>query len=80
MVTLDLLVMSAYLVGIRAAGWWAKGKITSQDEFLVAGRSVGMTLYAGTLAAVILGGASMMFEILCLVADSKFGVGKATSR
>jgi solute:Na+ symporter, SSS family len=58
MVTLDLLVMSAYMVGILAAGWWAKGKITSQDEFLVAGRSVGFTLYAGTLAAVILGGAS----------------------
>jgi guanidinopropionase len=25
-------------------------------------------------------GTSMMFEILCLVVDSNFGVGKATSR
>jgi SSS family solute:Na+ symporter len=58
MVTLDLLVMFAYMVGILAAGWWAKSKITSQDEFLVAGRSVGFGLYSGTLAAIILGGAS----------------------
>lgn len=58
MVTLDLAVLIAYMVGILAAGYWAKRKVTSQDEFLVAGRSVGMGLYAGTLAAIVLGGAS----------------------
>ena len=58
MVTLDLVVMMAYMVGILAAGVWAKTKVTSQDEFLVAGRSVGKWLYAGTLAAIVLGGAS----------------------
>lgn len=58
MVTLDLLVMMAYMVGILAAGIWAKAKVTSQDQFLVAGRSVGQFLYAGTLAAIVLGGAS----------------------
>lgn len=58
MVTLDLLVMIVYMVGILAAGYWAKRKVTSQDEFLVAGRSVGPWLYAGTLAAIVLGGAS----------------------
>lgn len=58
MVTLDLIVMLAYMVGILAAGVWAKTKITSQDQFLVAGRSVGPFLYAGTLAAIVLGGAS----------------------
>jgi SSS family solute:Na+ symporter len=56
--TLDLLVMSAYMLGILGAGFWAKSKITSQEEFLVAGRSVGSFLYAGTLAAIVLGGAS----------------------
>jgi solute:Na+ symporter, SSS family len=58
MVTLDLAVLIAYMVGILAAGYWAKRKVTSQDEFLVAGRSVGLGLYAGTLAAIVLGGAS----------------------
>jgi SSS family solute:Na+ symporter len=57
-VTLDLIVMLAYMVGILGAGVWAKSKVTSQDEFLVAGRSVGPFLYAGTLAAIVLGGAS----------------------
>jgi SSS family solute:Na+ symporter len=58
MVTLDLIVMMAYMIGILAAGVWAKTKVTSQDQFLVAGRSVGQLLYAGTLAAIVLGGAS----------------------
>jgi solute:Na+ symporter, SSS family len=55
---LDLLVMTAYMIGILGAGYWAKRKVTSQAEFLVAGRSVGPFLYAGTLAAIVLGGAS----------------------
>ena len=38
MVTLDIIVMMAYMVGILAAGIWAKSKVTSQDQFLVAGR------------------------------------------
>jgi solute:Na+ symporter, SSS family len=58
MATLDLLVVIAYMAGILAAGFWARRKATTQDEFLVAGRSVGPWLYTGTLAAVILGGAS----------------------
>jgi SSS family solute:Na+ symporter len=58
MVTLDLMVLIAYMVGILGAGYWAKRLITSQDQFLVAGRSVGPWLYAGTLAAIVLGGAS----------------------
>ena len=58
MMTLDLIVLITYMAGILAAGIWAKNKITSQDEFLVAGRSVGLWLYSGTLAAIVLGGAS----------------------
>ena len=56
--TLDLIVMMLYMAGILAAGIWAKTKVTSQEQFLVAGRSVGPLLYAGTLAAIVLGGAS----------------------
>jgi solute:Na+ symporter, SSS family len=55
---LDLLIVIAYMVGIVAVGFWARRKITSQEEFLVAGRSVGPLLYSGTLAAIVLGGAS----------------------
>jgi SSS family solute:Na+ symporter len=46
------------MVGILGAGVWAKSKVTNQEQFLVAGRSVGPFLYAGTLAAIVLGGAS----------------------
>ena len=52
MATLDLLVVIAYMAGILAAGFWARRRATTQDQFLVAGRSVGPWLYAGTLAAV----------------------------
>jgi SSS family solute:Na+ symporter len=58
MVTLDLLVLAAYLVGILVVGLWAQRKARTQEDFLVAGRSVGPVLYSGTLAAVILGGGS----------------------
>jgi SSS family solute:Na+ symporter len=58
MVTLDLTVLIAYMLGILGAGIWAKTKVTSQAQFLVAGRSVGPFLYSGTLAAIVLGGAS----------------------
>ncbi len=55
---LDLTVLIAYLVGILAVGIWAQRKAKTQEDFLVAGRSVGPVLYSGTLAAVILGGGS----------------------
>src|SRR3984885_4096371 len=58
MAKLDLLIVVAYMVGILAAGFWARRKATTQDEFLVAGRSVGPWLYSGTLAAIVLGGGS----------------------
>lgn len=58
MAKLDLYVVIAYMLGILAAGFWAKHKATTQDQFLVAGRSVGPWLYSGTLAAIVVGGAS----------------------
>ena len=56
MVTLDLIVLAAYLIGILIVGLRAQRNATTQEDFLVAGRSVGPFLYSGTLAAVILGG------------------------
>jgi solute:Na+ symporter, SSS family len=58
MVNLDLIVLAVYLVGILVVGVWSQRKATTQEDFLVAGRSVGPVLYSGTLAAVILGGGS----------------------
>jgi SSS family solute:Na+ symporter len=58
MAKLDLIVVIAYMAGILAAGFWARRRANSQEQFLVAGRSVGPWLYAGTLAAIVLGGAS----------------------
>jgi SSS family solute:Na+ symporter len=58
MVTLDLVVLAVYLVGILIVGLWAQTKAKTQEDFLVAGRSVGPVLYSGTLAAIILGGGS----------------------
>lgn len=58
MATLDLLIVVLYMAVIVAAGFWARRRATSQDQFLVAGRSVGLWLYSGTLAAIVLGGAS----------------------
>ena len=55
---LDVLVLIAYMVGILVAGVWAQRKASTQEDFLVAGRSVGPWLYSGTLAAIVLGGAS----------------------
>src|SRR6204780_778750 len=58
MAKVDLFVVVAYMAVILAAGFWARLKATTQDEFLVAGRSVGPWLYSGTLAAIVLGGGS----------------------
>src|SRR3984957_18174185 len=58
MAKLDLLVVGVYMAVILAAGFWARLKATTQDQFLVAGRSVGPWLYTGTLAAIVLGGGS----------------------
>ncbi len=55
---LDFLVVMLYMGIIVAAGFWARRRVTTQDQFLVAGRSVGPWLYSGTLAAIVLGGAS----------------------
>ena len=56
MASLDLLIIAAYMVGMVAVGFRTQRKATNQEQFLVAGRSVGPLLYSGTLAAVIIGG------------------------
>ncbi|MET9394273.1 sodium:solute symporter [Streptomyces sp. NPDC006624] len=54
----DYLVIVVYLAGMLAMGWWGMRRARSKSEFLVAGRRLGPTMYSGTMAAIVLGGAS----------------------
>ncbi|MFJ9915296.1 sodium:solute symporter [Actinacidiphila glaucinigra] len=54
----DYAVIIAYLAGMLAVGWWGMRRARSKSEFLVAGRRLGPSMYSGTMAAIVLGGAS----------------------
>ncbi|MER5832251.1 sodium:solute symporter [Streptomyces sp. NPDC002130] len=54
----DYAVIVVYLAGMLAMGWWGMRRARSKSEFLVAGRRLGPSLYSGTMAAIVLGGAS----------------------
>src|SRR3569833_220581 len=56
MATLDFLVLAVYMAGMLAVGFRTRRKAVNQEQFLLAGRSVGLLLYSGTLAAIIIGG------------------------
>ena len=58
--TTIIIIVSCYLLGMLAIGWFASGKIESNEDFLVAGRRLGPILMAGTLAATEIGGGSSM--------------------
>lgn len=55
---IDYLILAAYFIPILAAGYWGYSRAKDPDNFLVAGRNLGPTLFVGTLAAMTLGGAS----------------------
>jgi SSS family solute:Na+ symporter len=55
---MDVAVVVAYLVAMIAFGFWGKRRARTESDFLVAGRRLGPLLYAGTLSALVLGGAS----------------------
>ncbi|MEV6172682.1 sodium:solute symporter [Streptomyces sp. NPDC051954] len=55
---IDYTVIVVYLAGMLAMGWWGMRRAKSKSEFLVAGRRLGPTMYSGTMAAIVLGGAS----------------------
>jgi solute:Na+ symporter, SSS family len=54
----DVAIVAAYLVAMIAFGFWGKRRATTESDFLVAGRRLGPLLYAGTMSALVLGGAS----------------------
>ncbi|WP_210591281.1 sodium:solute symporter [Streptomyces sp. GESEQ-35] len=55
---IDYTVIVVYLAAMLAMGWWGMRRARSKSEFLVAGRRLGPTMYSGTMAAIVLGGAS----------------------
>ena len=56
--TIDLAVIALYLSGMVALGWWGMRRTRDKSDYLVAGRRLGPFMYSGTMAAVVLGGAS----------------------
>ena len=55
---MDIAVVVIYLLGMIAFGFWGRRRAKTESDFLVAGRRLGPLLYSGTMAAVVLGGAS----------------------
>jgi SSS family solute:Na+ symporter len=54
----DYTVIVVYLAGMLVMGWWGMRRAKSKSDFLVAGRRLGPAMYSGTMAAIVLGGAS----------------------
>ncbi|MEU0048716.1 sodium:solute symporter [Streptomyces sp. NPDC006184] len=54
----DYTVIVVYLAGMLGMGWWGMRRARSKSDFLVAGRRLGPAMYSGTMAAIVLGGAS----------------------
>ncbi len=55
---LNAAIVVVYLVAMLGFGWWGKSRTKNASDYLVAGRRLGPLLYTGTMAAVVLGGAS----------------------
>ncbi|GAB3541670.1 sodium:solute symporter [Arthrobacter tecti] len=55
---LNIAIVALYLASMLAFGWWGKSRTKNTSDYLVAGRRLGPFLYTGTMAAVVLGGAS----------------------
>ena len=55
---INIAIVIAYLIAMLAFGWWGKSRTKNSSDYLVAGRRLGPFLYTGTMAAVVLGGAS----------------------
>ena len=53
-------VVIIYLLVMLAIGYYSSKKITSNEDFMVAGRNLGPLLLAGTLSATEIGGGSSL--------------------
>ncbi|MGC3931665.1 MULTISPECIES: sodium:solute symporter [Pseudomonas] len=55
---LDLFVVLIYAAAMLVLGYYGMRKAKTHEDYLVAGRNLGPSLYMGTMAATVLGGAS----------------------
>lgn len=55
---LNTVIIVLYLAVMLWFGWWGQRRVNNRADYLVAGRRLGPVFYAGTMAAVVLGGAS----------------------
>lgn len=53
-------IVIIYMLAMLYIGWWASRKISSNEDFMVAGRRLGPIMLAGTLAATEVGGGSSL--------------------
>lgn len=55
-----VIIVAVYLIAMLFIGWYSYTKISSNEDFMVAGRRLGPVLMAGTLAATEIGGGSSL--------------------
>ena len=55
-----LVILIAYMVVVLVVGLWASRRIKGSDDFLLAGRSMGLCVLVGTLCATQLGGGNII--------------------
>lgn len=73
--TIVMAVVFAYLGLMLFIGWYASRKISTNEDFMVAGRRLGPLLVAGALAATEIGGGSSLGVVE--MAYGKWGMGAA---
>ena len=57
---MDLIVIVLYMAGMIGIGWFARRRARTESDYLVAGRRLGPMLYAGTMAALVMGGGATL--------------------
>jgi len=57
---MDLIVVAVYMAAMIAIGFFAKRRASTESDYLVAGRRLGPMLYAGTMAALVMGGGATL--------------------
>jgi solute:Na+ symporter, SSS family len=58
--TIDLVVIVFYLLAMIGLGFWASSKIKSNEDYALAGRSLGWPVLTGSLIGTIIGGVATL--------------------
>lgn len=70
----DYVVIALYITGMIGIGWFGLHLARTKSDYLVAGRRLGTFMYAGTMSAIVLGGASTVGGVAL---GYRFGVSGA---